>query len=170
MIKVLTKREKLILNLTVAVFIFAIFFNFIIAPLFARNAALNKEISVYRGKLRKYVTLLSNKEAIENKSSSRFIAPEASSETSLVAALSQLEELAGNAGIRLIDIRPQAASRAREVTVDLRAQGTLDGLMKFIYNVETSLALFEIKRFQFTSRAENTNLEAIFSISLVALE
>ncbi|MGD0335818.1 MAG: type II secretion system protein GspM [Candidatus Omnitrophota bacterium] len=170
MIKVLNKRERGILYLAVSVFLIAVCFNFIISPLLSRNAALNKEINTARSKLKRYLRLLNQKEQIKNKYTGRLNAPEGIAENPLALTLAELDSLAKDANIRIIDIRPQATTRSKEVVVDLRAEGALEDFMKFIYDVETSLALLQIKRLQFSSKPETAGLEAAFSISQILLD
>jgi hypothetical protein len=170
MIKVLNKRERGILYLAVSVFLIAVCFNFFISPLLSRNALLNKEINVARAKLKRYLRLLNQKEQIKNKYTGKLNMPEGLAENPLALTLAELDSLAKDTNIRIIDIRPQAAARKKEVVIDLRAEGTLDGFMKFIYDVETSLALLQIKRLQFSSKPETASLEATFTISQIPLD
>lgn len=172
MIKVLTKRENTILYATVGVLIFATLFNFAIAPILTKNDNLNREINLSREKLKKYLWLLSQKEIIQKKYSK--YAPTTSitghEQDAVVSALSELESLAKNAGIKIIDLRPQARETKgtelyKEILIDLRTEGSMEGYLKFIYNLENSLSLLRIKRFQLTAKPNAQVLEGSFSIS-----
>jgi len=162
MIKVLSKREKVIFYATVGVIIFAVIFNFFIAPVLTKNDALNREIKVNRSKLAKYLWLLNNREAIQKKYSK--FAPLGSltgrQEDAAVDTMSGLENLAKNANVRIVDLRPQQAGK-----IDLRTEGSMENYLKFIYDLENSLLLLKIKKIQISSRPNTTTLEGNFSLS-----
>lgn len=170
-LKILNRREKLILGTTLAVFIFSITFNFLIAPVFSKNDLLNKEINFTRVKLKKYQRLLAQKDKIKDKYSKFLGVNNDIKEPNDVASgiLPELERLAKDANIRIIEIRPieldKKLDRYKETVVDLRAQGGMEDYLKFIYNIERSPLLLKIKRFQLTARPSTPALEGSFSIS-----
>jgi hypothetical protein len=175
MIKVLTKRERIILYTTIGIIIFALGFNFLIAPLLTKNENLNREIVLSRTKLKKYLRLLSQKDYIEKKYN-KFSTPLKGSQEgtdAFVNALSELENLAKAANIRIVDIRPQSAKSLalyKETLIDLRTEGTMEGYLKFIYNLENSLSLLRIKRFQLNAKPNSPTLEGSFSVSQLSLD
>lgn len=172
--KVLSAREKGILYFTISIVAFSIVFNFLIAPLLKKNDTLNREIELTRMKLKKYLGLLGQKENIQNKYSK--LAQELDfsylNENNIVTTLSKLEDLAKNANIRIIDIRPQGAAGGslpyKALTIDLRTEGEMEGYLKFIYNLENSLLLLKIKRFQLSSKSNAQSLEGSFTISQIS--
>lgn len=169
MIKLLSKRERIILYATIGVLIFFLGFNFLIAPLVTKVANLNKEIKLAREKLKEYRWLLSQRDYIQGayaKSSSVFKAS-GEKENPLVSALSSLENLATQADIRIIDIRPQASRGStpyRQMLIDLRTEGAMEGYLSFFYNLENSLSLLRIKKFQLTAKPNTPALEGSFTI------
>ena len=104
MVKILSKREKLILYLTIGVFISAVAFNFIVSPILNKNDKLNKEIRVGEAKLKKYHWLLKQKDDIQSRYSrlSSGLNVTGKGEDSLVGVLADLEDLAQKANIRII--------------------------------------------------------------------
>jgi hypothetical protein len=172
--RILTKREKIILYVTAGVVIFSIIFNFLISPLLQKTQSLNKEINVTGLKLRKYIQLLSNKDNIQNRYN-EFVAGKNSTyenKDPLVAALSVLEGMAKDAGVRIIDIRPQASQRLdlyKEILIDLRTEASMESYIKFLYNIESSLSLLKIKKFQLNTKPNSQFLEGNFSISRISL-
>lgn len=170
MLKILSKRERIILYATIAVIVFAIGFNFLIAPLLTKNDVLNKEIGLTRTKLKNYLRLLAQKDYLETKYSSLSLNLKISAESldPMTGALAEVEELAKNANIRIIDIRPQTLRLSDlypAVLMDLRSEGTMEGYLRFIYNLENSPSLLRIKKFQLSARTNTPNLEGSFSIS-----
>lgn len=165
--RIFTKREKLIFYITAGVIIFTLGFNFLLAPILNKNAALNKEVNFYRAKLKKYLWLLTQKDKIRAKYSkfSSDIKLSGSQEDSLVSAFSELENLANASGIKIIDLRPQ-----KKDLIDLRTEGSMEGYLKFIYNLENSLSLLRIKTFRLTAKPNSSILEGSFSVSRPFIE
>ena len=172
---ILTKREKIILYITIGVIIFSIIFNFLILPVLTKIGLLNKEINLTQARLKKYTQLLSQKDYIQSKYN-KFISRVSVSgrrQDTLVDALSELENLAKEANIRIIDIRPQASRNInlyKEIIIDLRTEGTMEGYLKFIYNIENSLLLLRIKKLQLDAKPNSPTLEGSFSISQISVE
>ena len=166
--RVLTRREKIIFYLTIGVAIFGIVFRFFLGPVLTRNDSLNKEINYSRAKLKKYLWLISQKEYLQDKYK-KFYQSEKISSDITVTALSELERLCKNSGVRIIDIRPEGISRGKdlyqEISIDLRTEGAMDSYLKFIYNLENSLSLLRIKKLKISAKPNTQFLEGSFSIS-----
>ncbi|MBM3253533.1 MAG: hypothetical protein FJZ16_04710 [Candidatus Omnitrophica bacterium] len=169
--RLFAKRERVIFYIAIFVIIFSICFNLLIAPILNKNHMLNKEINAARIKLKKYLQLLSRKEYIQTKYSKFTTTLELSDqeEDTAISALSELEDLAKRANIHIIDIRPQSASKNlnlyKEIFIDLKTTGTMEGYLNFIYNLENSLSLLKIKKFQLSAKPNSQILEGSFYIS-----
>src|SRR3989338_30475 len=109
--KILIRREKIILYLTVSVIALSVIFNVLIKPVLKNRELLNKQIEIVKTKLKNYVRLLSQNDYIQDKYKKLASGLNLSSENkgTLVTALSVLENLAKDANIHIIDIRPQPA-------------------------------------------------------------
>jgi len=169
MIRSLSKREKIILYIAFGVAGFGIIFKVFIAPVLDRNDNLNKEISASRAKLNKYIQLLSRKNYYQAKFGkfTTGLKPASEKGTGSVAALSALEELAMASGVHIIDMRPQTARKQnlyQEIPIDIRIEGNIEGLARFIYSVEDPLSLFRIKKLQISARLNSPALEGNFSL------
>lgn len=175
MTKILSKREKIILFATIGIIAFAVVFNLFLAPLLSKNSDLNRQINFTRTKIKKYLWLLSHKDKLQAKYNKFYAGVRIQSESQdpLVTALSELEALAKNANIRIIDIRPQQTKPSDlypEILIDVRLEGTMEGYLNFIYNLENSPSLFKIRRFQLTAKANSPTLEGAFSVSQLGEE
>lgn len=170
--KMLNKREKSIAYATAGVILFGVFFNFFIGPMVGRNDILNKEIKVSRSKLVKYLQLIKKKDQLQGRYG-KFVPAEEGGGKDSVNALAELEEIAKAADVRIIDMRPENAEDTgayKEAIIDLRTEGTVPAYLKFIYNIENSVALLQIKRLQLNSRPNSPVLEGSISISQLVLE
>jgi len=167
--RLFSKREKIIFYLAAGVIILSIIFNFLLEPVFTKNEKLNKEINFTKSRLIKYSRLLSQKEKIQSRSG---ISSSKPNQDRLMNVLSELENLAKGANVRIIDIRPQASRGAnvyKEILVDLRTEGTMENYLKFIYEIENSFLLLKINRFQLTALPGSALLEGTFSLSQLSV-
>lgn len=172
--KLLTTREKIIFISTIGVLIFSLVFNLFISPIVNKSEILNKDIQRTRAKLKKYRQLLSQKEQLQKMFSDFFPSLKAASRQgdAVESTLFDLENLAKEAGIRIVNIRPNASKGSdlfQETLIDLKTEGTSDGYLKFIYNIENSPSLFKIKTLQLTSRPNAQVLEGAFLISQLSV-
>jgi hypothetical protein len=171
--KIITKREKIILYTAAGVVMISVVFNLLIDPLLKRREIVNKQTEIVRTKLKKYIWLLSQKDYIQDKYKESASGLNLSNNGASITILSALESLAKDANIRIIDIRPQAAGSVfgsyKEAAVDLRTEGNMEGYIKFLYNIENSLLLLRVKRFQLNAKSKSLALEGIFSISQLSL-
>ncbi len=170
MAKILNKREKLSLFITVGIIISAVVFNFIIMPILDKFESLGKETMVTRAKLIKYLRLLNQKDEIEKKYKqfSSAISLSGQEHDPFVAVLSELENLAKSSNIRILDVRPQSQKKTtkyKEIMVDLRTEGELKDYMRFIYDIENSISLLRIRKIQLNAKSNTTALEGNISIS-----
>lgn len=173
-LKFLTKREKIIFYFTSGIIVIALFFNFIFEPIIKNFWSLNQEISSCSMKLERYLRLLSEKERIKSSYSkiSALVKIEGSQEEIIAGVLTELESLTRHAGLRIADVRPQAAKEIgpyREFLIELRQEGTMEDFLRFIYDLENSPHLLRIKRLQLNSKATSQLLEGTFLISKVSL-
>jgi len=165
----------MILGLTIFAAVSSVVFNFVIAPVLKKNDDLNKEITKTKMKLKKYMLLLSQESYVKGKYSkfSSVLQGLPEDKDSLVAALSELELLAKSANVRIIDIRPQGmkdVASSKEVFIDFRAEAGIGDFLRFIYDLENSLSLLRIKRFQLVAKPNTQIIEGSFSVSRPDLE
>lgn len=163
----ISKKEKVFLYLTLGVFALVVLSSFIVTPLLKQNEALNQDIYINRAKLNRYTGLLRNKLNIQdryNKACGRF-AGRAVELNKTDSVLSSLDSLAKSVDIRIIDMRPQAASKGKALLVDIRTEGEMQNYLKFLYNFEYSLLLLRIKKIQLNAKPNTQFLEGSFTIS-----
>lgn len=168
--KLFSSRERLIFIVTASVIVFFAFFCFFFLPVFEKNSALDREIRLMLSKYKEYQRLILQKDLIRLQAESF---PSLFKKTSKgvevqESALFELQNLAKNADLKLVDIRPQsvkASSASNESIVDLKTEGSSVAVLKFFYDIETSSSLFEIKSFLLKSKLNSPSIEATFSIS-----
>lgn len=173
--KVISRREKIILYATIGVVAASVIFKIVLVPLFDRLETLDREITLTREKIKKYTRLLGQKESLQNRYNelvSQMGATEGQRKDTLVNALRGLESLAKTANIRIIDIRPEPAgtkTNKKEVLIELKSMGTMDGYVKFIYDIDNSLLLLRIRKLELSVKGNAQNLEGTMTIAASTL-
>ncbi|OGX44955.1 MAG: hypothetical protein A3G38_01760 [Omnitrophica WOR_2 bacterium RIFCSPLOWO2_12_FULL_51_8] len=172
--RILTKREKIIVCLAGTVIIGSGIFKILDWTVFSKNEELDSQVNFNKLKLAKYQRLRAQKQKIMEKYS-KFAGDERASgrqKENLVEILKELENLAQEAGVKIIDIRPQTGNKGsalyRESTVDVSLEGEMEGYLRFIYNLENSLSLLRVKKFQFSAKPNSQMLEGAFSICQIS--
>jgi hypothetical protein len=167
--KSLSKRERLILYILIGGIFLGLNISFIIEPVVRKNRILNNEINVARLKIKKYFRLLKKEKDIQAKYSKLNLSPLylEKPEDRLVSVLYELEKIAKNANIQIIDMRPETSQelgKNKEISLALKTEASIEGYIKFIYDIENSQFLLRIKKFQLNAKSEAQVLEGIFSI------
>jgi len=170
MVRILTKRERVVLYIAIGIVMLSLGFHLVVAPVLQKNELLNQEINISKIKLKKYAWLLSQKDYIQNKYNSvAFNLNLADSEKdAIVGLLSKLENFAQGSNIRIIDIRPQSYTNIEAspgFQIDLRTEGTIENYLKFIHTIQNSPLLLKIRRVQLRIKPNTQVLEGSFSIS-----
>lgn len=172
--KVLNKREKVIFFTLLGVIGFSLIFKLVIEPIWDDNERLNREIAFSRMKLKKYVQLLADKDFIKSRYSALGISgalPGQGGEGSALSTLGELENIARQSNVRIVDMRPQRQNQDRfaETIIELRLQGTMEAFVRFMYSVENSLQLMKIQKFQLSVRPGSNELDGSIIISQIPL-
>ncbi|MDP2905996.1 MAG: hypothetical protein Q8O22_06840, partial [Candidatus Omnitrophota bacterium] len=108
---ILSPREKNIFYLTVTILALALLFNFLAAPFLDKADRIHRQIKLARVKLIKYTTLVSQKDYIQARYAKFFPGTQSAGgqEGTSVSALTELENLTRDSGIRILDLRPRQA-------------------------------------------------------------
>jgi len=167
----LSKRETVILSITIGVVLFSVFLNTALMPVLRSNDLLDKKIMAAKAKLIKYRRIISQKEKITGEYSKFFSGSliQGKQEDASVAALYALENLAKEAQIRIIEIRPRGASEEAAVEKStlffIRAEGPMEGYLRFVYELENPFSLIRIKSFQLSAKTNTQSLEGNLVVS-----
>lgn len=173
MVKVLKKRERQLVCLIIALVSAGIFFNLFAYPFLQKNQSLNSEIAIAKLKLIKYQEILNRKDELKKNPSERpsGLTVFEQKQDTVVAILAELEHLSKGAGVKILDIRPQnliTASKNENFTFDLRLEGNIEGYLKFIYEIENSVFLLQIKKMLLRAKTVSALIEGSFTVSQIS--
>ncbi|MDD5512222.1 MAG: hypothetical protein PHD09_00455, partial [Candidatus Omnitrophica bacterium] len=142
-------------------------------PFFSKNADLNQQIGSTKRKLQKYLWLLKQKDVLDKGFSGSPLSKSFfnTEQDNVIDALAVLEDLATESGIRIVDLRPNFSNRTKTSSavssIELRSEGTIEGVLKFVYLLENSASALKIKKMQISSKSNSSYLEARFTIAQI---
>ncbi len=168
--KQLSNRERVIVYILLGIIFLGVNVLFVFEPVIRRNITLNNEIQNVNLRSARYLSLLAREKSIQDKYNALNLnSPEPSGQQDrFVSLLSELENIAKNSGIQIVEIRPEAGTKKgkrRESLVNLKAEASMEQYVKFIYDLEKSRFLLKIKSMQLSVKSNSPALEGFFSIT-----
>ncbi|MBL7068665.1 MAG: type 4a pilus biogenesis protein PilO [Candidatus Omnitrophica bacterium] len=170
-----SKREEMLLTVTVIIVAATIAYSFVIDPVAEAFSRLNRQIETGLLKLDKSYKLLQMKEQInrEYQEYAGYIKPLRSEEEEMASMLKAIESIARKNKISITNIRPQAVKTRefyREFVFELNAETDVGSLSKFIYELQSSENLLRVTRLTLTtSYTKDKALKAIMEITKPSL-
>lgn len=156
----LSKRERILLFITIGVIILAGLINFIITPLSKKWRHLNNQIASLNAKLSRHMRILSLEKDIEAKykAYADYLKVKGSNEEALALVLQEIERHARSSEVVLTNIVPSGLESKDfynkfEVRMDI--EGDMSSLIKFLYELQRSKHLFRILRLSITTKPGN---------------
>lgn len=164
-------------SLIKAIFSIVLILSFFILfePFLEKNTSLNREIKAVNLRIRKCKAILKNKDKILSKASnlSGYDAFELLERPTSADLLSEFENLAKDAGLRIVSIRPQVYKEGDKLQgslIELQAEGRLENFQQFISQINASSLFFEIKKFHLESTRNPQVLNGLMILSQANVE
>lgn len=159
----LSRREKRLLYLTITVLAVWILHGFVLNPLITGWKELEDKIEEKSLKLDKSRKILNFKEKIqgeyENYASS--VRMQGSEEEEMAKFLTEIESIARASSVHISDIKPRPVKNAgfyETYLVELEAEGDINQISKFIYDIQVSPQLLKIDKYSIGTKGAGTNL------------
>lgn len=172
----LSKKEKIGIVVSAIVVSAVIIDRLIISPIGEKYRRLGREIDVSEKKLVLDLRNISNKESIsaEYEKYRNYVRRSALSDEEEVALLlAEIEGLARKSNINLDDIKPQQVKQTdfyREYYVDIEVEGTMDRIIVFLHNLNSSSQLLRAVRLRLGLKDRDLHLvKASILISKIAI-
>lgn len=165
----LTPREKNIAYFTIFLVVLCGAVKFGIAPFITRFRLLQKELIMARLDLDEYRLVLANAKQLKDFYAGLLPVEKEGGDNSDVLAftLKRLESLSREAGLRINDVRPLDVlekGAAKELSIELKVEGTIAAIAKFLYNIEYSSQFITVKKMDINYKTQNI-LEAGIVVS-----
>ncbi len=157
----LSKREKYVFYILIAVLIAVFFDRVILRQVMDRLSKLNSEILIQEKKLQKSLYILSQENSItkEHEKYTKHVQQTRSDEEERAGLLSEIEKLARKSSVFLADIKPSLTEKTepyKKYTVELKIESEIGYIIDFIYQLEKSPRLFRVKDFHLTPKEKKS--------------
>ncbi len=160
----LSKRERTILYFALFFVLLFLLNNFLIYPVYSKISSLNNAIREKEQEIRTSLRVLSQKEKIlsEGRRYASFMRRPQTDEEGMIALLKLVERLANKSSLYVIDMKPGGVKEDKDKTkkylVNLTAEGQMEQIMEFMYNVENAEELLIIEKFQISPKSRESSI------------
>lgn len=159
----LTKREKKLFYLTMFLIFVWITYNFVIKPIIVKWKELDDKIEEKSRELEKNIRMIDRKERIEHeyKNYASAVKMGGSEEEEMAKFLTEIESLASSSSVHIIEIKPRPSKKIqfyKKYLIELDAEGNINQLSKFIYDIQNSSQLLKVDKFSLGTKGAGTNL------------
>lgn len=157
--------EKERIGLVAAAIIVSLAFldRLILNPINKRIQQINQEIKISEKELKMGLHNLNQKEAIisEYGKCSQYFKGFGSEEETTAAMLSEIETVAKKSNMSLLGLKPEPSKDKgfyREYSVEVEAEGTMDSLVSFLYQLNSSTQLLRVGSLRFNLKSKESSL------------
>jgi hypothetical protein len=171
----LKKQELMLLYAVAGLIAIFIISRFIFVPFHAKLAAFDREIVLKEARFKRGLSLVENKETIENeyaKYDSYFSLQGASSEEAVAAFLKEIEKVSRSTGMVILDVKPQKEAEeeksSRQYQINIKAEAGIEDLVKFLHVLHNSSLLFSAEKLVLVPKGDNASVLSI-SMTLVGV-
>lgn len=171
----LTKREKIVFWITIAIIVVSLFYNFVLVFYLRKADSLDKEIHKLELNLEKAKRLLTKKNNIEKEFKNIKIDGTTDAflgEQQVANILLELENIASASGVHISEIKPQSLKRSEyssEIAIDIRFEGDIKNISQFIYAIQQSKELLKIEKLQINTAGDSLLLEGYLEIRKISI-
>lgn len=160
----LSKRERLILNMSILFVVVTFLDRLVISPIFSQIEALNRETRQEETRIKKNLRILSQKDKIiaESGKFESYLGSSQSDEEEVTAFLKEVEDLANKNSVYLVDMKPgdikKEPDSTKKYTINLNLEAQMEQLVAFMYGVESSERLFTIEKYQLEPKSRESSV------------
>ncbi|UCC94425.1 MAG: type 4a pilus biogenesis protein PilO [Candidatus Omnitrophota bacterium] len=159
----LSKREKIVFYGAIISVFFALLFRLIIFPFLSKRESQNEEIKNKKIVIQKDLRLLALKDIIvkESQKYKELFSQKFSPEEQMTSTLKEIENLANEAGIYIVYIRPGETKTEKffqYYLVNLSCEGEMSQIVGFFHSIEVSNTLLTIERYTIAPKSEGSRI------------
>jgi hypothetical protein len=170
----LSKKRKVMVYCAAFLLAAAFIDRTMIYPVSSRIRELNKEIKEKESAIKKDARILFMKDRILKETSeysSMFSATKSEDEENTLL-LKEIENLANKSSVYLIDIKPSGTRQgpSGKFLINLNCEAQMEQLIDFMYNIENSVQLLIIEKFQISRKSSESSVaRCAMTISKMAI-
>ncbi|MEI8175810.1 MAG: hypothetical protein WCG78_02975 [Candidatus Omnitrophota bacterium] len=153
----MSKEEKTIAYVAMGFILLAFFDVLIFQAIMAKNDAINEQIRTQGLLIRKNLKILAQKDmiAVQEKEYAPYGIEGKSQEEEISSVLKEIEVLASQAGVVLIEVKPtnlKSEKIIKRYSISLSCEATMEQLARFMVLLQNSKVLFAIETYSITSK------------------
>ncbi len=159
----LSKKEKIGLSIAFVFLAVAFLDRFLISPVRTKFNALNQQIRTSEKQLGSDMRNINQREFIseEYEQYLPYVRRSGSDEEEVAKILGEIESLARKSSVYLVDMKPRKPREVefyKEYTVEIEAEGRMESLMSFIYQLNTSSQLLRVETLRLNLTKGDSNV------------
>jgi Tfp pilus assembly protein PilO len=172
----LSKREKSVLYVAAIIISLTLLDRLVIYPIFSKMEELTEEIGEKEAGIKRSLHILTHKDRILAASVKykTFIKSSKSEEEEMTALLKEIETLASQSAIYLVDMKPGGVEKtkaAKKYLLSLNCEAQLEQMVEFMYDIEKSAELLTIEKYKLGPKSKDSSVaRCSMSISKIALK
>jgi len=173
MIRNLSKKEKILLTACIVIAGIAIVYGVIIEPIVIHWKTINSEINTKTTLLLKNTRLLDMNRVLEAEYAKYrgFLDVSQNEEEESRKALAEIETISKASKVYIVNVKPRSPKKLgnyKELMLEVVAEGSIEELSRFLYEIETSKARLRISHFTIASKSGSTgSIKAMFLIGKI---
>jgi len=159
----LSRKEKIGISLALGFIVVAFFDRLIVSPIRARIRQINQNIQISEKQLSHDLrnVRLQDQIAQEYEQYVGYVQRSGSDEEEVAKILGEIESLSRQAGIYLVDMKPQTPKNIdfyKEYTIEIEVEGEITPMTKFLHRLYASPQLMRIKKLRLNSKNEGDSM------------
>jgi len=158
----LSKKEKIWLFIGISFLSLAILDRLVLSPIGKRIQLINQDVKIKEKELSRDLRNINQKEIISSEYQQylKYIRKSGSDEEEIARILGELEELARNSNVYLVDIKPQGTHQIdyyKEYAIQLEAEGRMENLATFLYGINHSALLLRAEKISLSLKEKESS-------------
>lgn len=159
----LSKREKMILYLVIAILGLLATDRLIIGPVFQKMTALDRQILDEETAIKKSMHVLLRKQQImaESKQFVIFSVVSQNPEQEMTTLLKEIENIANQSSVNLIYEKPgniQETGGVKKYFATLECEAQMENIASFFHNIENSTKLFQVEKYDIQPKNKESSI------------
>jgi Tfp pilus assembly protein PilO len=156
-----SKREKLIFYGAIIFVSLALVDRLIIRTFAGLTSNIVKQIQDKEAQIKTDLKVLTQKQKIEIQRTNyaTYLGKHNTDNEEFTMILKEVEVLANNAGINLVDMKPGGVKESgsyKKYQITLSCEGLMEKIVQFLYNIETANKLFTVEKYELTPKSRDT--------------
>jgi Tfp pilus assembly protein PilO len=159
----LSKREKPLFYLTMAIALVTLADRAVVGPILSRLHTLDERIASQEELIKRNLRIVSEKDRVKAaaKEFDVYSRKSSTNEEEVAGLLGEIETLARKNALYVLDMKPLVAQEdatSRKYAFDLNCEAQMDQLVHFMHDVENSQRLFIIESFNIMTKAKDSSI------------